>query len=102
MSVSEEVVLKSGENTSAVRVPPELGGGYLAWAEVNHQLHCVNLLRKALHPYWDYYVNITADFQREPEQVQVHLGKPQTNTLTLHEAKESRPLRRDAEAGAHV
>ena len=60
MSVSEDVVLRSGETKDAVRLPPEMGGGYLAWAEVNHQLHCLNLIRKAI--YWDYYVNITREF----------------------------------------
>lgn len=73
MSVSEEVVLKSGETTSAVRLPFEMGGGYLAWAEVNHQLHCLNLMRKAI--YWDYYVNITREFQRDSFEVYGHLGK---------------------------
>jgi len=72
MSVPEQVVLNSGENSSAVRLSSEMGGGYLAWAEVNHQLHCLNLVRKGLH--WDYYVNKTMDFQREPVQVQAHLG----------------------------
>lgn len=51
MSVPLEVVEASGETTDAVRLPDELGGGYLAWAEVNHQLHCLNLMRKAI--YWD-------------------------------------------------
>jgi hypothetical protein len=73
MSVSEEVVIKSGEDTNAVRLPGELGGGYLAWAEVNHQLHCLNFLRKAV--YWDYYVNITRDFQQERSEVNAHIGK---------------------------
>ncbi|RAL07365.1 oxidase ustYa family protein, partial [Aspergillus homomorphus CBS 101889] len=71
MSVSLEVVEKSGENTDAVRLPDELGGGYLAWAEVNHQLHCLNLLRKAI--YWDYYYDITRELQREPPEVYAHL-----------------------------
>jgi hypothetical protein len=72
MSVSKEAVIKSGENPDAVRLPPELGGGYLAWAEVNHQLHCLNLLRKAV--YWHHYVNITRDFQQEITEVHAHLG----------------------------
>lgn len=73
MSVSEQDVLASGETLDAVRLPPELGGGYLAWAEVNHQLHCLNLMRKAI--YWDYYSPIEREFQREPEEVYAHLGK---------------------------
>lgn len=73
MSVPEEVVLKSGETTDAVRLPSEMGGGYLAWAEVNHQLHCLNLMRKAI--YWDYYVNTTRELQREPVDVYAHLGE---------------------------
>jgi hypothetical protein len=73
MSVPEEVVLRSGETTDAVRLPEELGGGFLAWAEVNHQLHCLNLIRKAI--YWDYYVDKEHDFQRERDQVLGHLGQ---------------------------
>jgi hypothetical protein len=72
MSVSEEVVLRSGETTDAVRLPKEFGGGYLAWAEVNHQLHCLNLMRKAI--YWDYYVEKEHEFQRERSEVFWHLG----------------------------
>jgi hypothetical protein len=49
MSVTEEVVLRSGETTDAVRLPEQLGAGFLAWAEVNHQLHCLNLIRKAIY-----------------------------------------------------
>ena len=73
MSVPFEVVKESGETADAVRLPEDLGGGYLAWAEVNHQLHCLNLMRKAI--YWDYYYNTTAELQREPFQFFGHVGK---------------------------
>lgn len=72
MSVPLDVVEQSGEYSDAVRLPEELGGGYLAWAEVNHQLHCLNLLRKAI--YWDYYHNTTRELQREPFELYGHLG----------------------------
>jgi hypothetical protein len=72
MSVPLEVVEASGETADAVKLPKELGGGYLAWAEVNHQLHCLNLMRKAI--YWDYYYPITPDLQREPFEAYTHIG----------------------------
>ncbi|KAF1963442.1 hypothetical protein CC80DRAFT_373892, partial [Byssothecium circinans] len=71
MSVSAQDVILSGETLDAVRLPPYFSGGYLAWAEVKHQLHCLNMVRKAV--YWDHYVNITQEFQREHLQTFTHI-----------------------------
>ncbi|KAF7585873.1 hypothetical protein BBP40_009948 [Aspergillus hancockii] len=38
----------------AAEYTPEMGGGYIAGIEVFHQLHCVNMLRKATN--MDYYL----------------------------------------------
>ncbi|KAL1610711.1 hypothetical protein SLS60_002381 [Paraconiothyrium brasiliense] len=39
--------------SDGVRVPDEYGGGYMAYPEVTHMLHCVSFLRKSTWP--DYY-----------------------------------------------
>ncbi|KAH8167585.1 hypothetical protein CIB48_g665 [Xylaria polymorpha] len=35
------------------RFTEEYGGGYMGFLEVNHQMHCLNVIRQAYH--WDYY-----------------------------------------------
>jgi len=72
MSISEEELIKSGFNTDSVRLPEQLGGGYMASVEINHQLHCLNFLRKALHR--DYYEFKTLEFTDHPHMVQIHLN----------------------------
>ncbi|KAG2148190.1 uncharacterized protein EDB93DRAFT_1250257 [Suillus bovinus] len=44
-----EQLLRTGEKPSPamVRYPDEYGGGYMATVEVIHQLHCLDILRKA-------------------------------------------------------
>ncbi|OJJ50082.1 hypothetical protein ASPZODRAFT_58964 [Penicilliopsis zonata CBS 506.65] len=71
MNVPLSAVEQSGETSEVVRLPPSLGGGYLAWAEVSHQLHCVNMLRKAI--YAEYYRNRTRDLQQDRHLVYKHL-----------------------------
>jgi hypothetical protein len=54
VTVSREDIVKSGKDaTLAVEAPPSWGLGkdaYIAQVEVFHQIHCLNELRKELHP----------------------------------------------------
>lgn len=55
MSLSEEEVAQTGASSvSAVKFPPESGGGYMAYLASHHHLHCLYLLHQSLHP--DYYI----------------------------------------------
>lgn len=49
MSVPLDVVEQFGETADTVRLPEELGGGYSVWAEVNHQLHCLDIMHKLIY-----------------------------------------------------
>ncbi|KAL9597416.1 MAG: hypothetical protein Q9219_005169 [cf. Caloplaca sp. 3 TL-2023] len=76
MRISEDDILKIGKSTDAVKIPAEYGGGYLASLEVNHQLHCVNFLRKSL--YRDYYSppspHASIEFIDHPLMIKTHQG----------------------------
>ncbi|TGO64394.1 hypothetical protein BCON_0007g00440 [Botryotinia convoluta] len=52
---------------------PEHGGGYFMVPEFTHQLHCVNLLRKASYFKYDYYKIHDPDFGDKEETFKVHL-----------------------------
>lgn len=71
--MSLEEILKAGEvdTPSKVKYPPEFGGGFMVSMEAPHQLHCLNLLRKASWP--KYYGPIDPSFQDTPEVVRMHL-----------------------------
>lgn len=47
------MILAGASTQSAVQLPPESGGGYMAYLASHHHLHCLNLLHQSLHP--DYY-----------------------------------------------
>lgn len=70
-STLEEVLL-SGGTADDVRLPEELGGGYMTVFEVIHQLHCLNLIRKAT--YYDYYKDKAVEFTDVPNTVRLHIG----------------------------
>lgn len=54
MSLSEEELTQTGASpVSAVKFPPESGGGYMSYLASHHHLHCLYLLHQSLHP--DYY-----------------------------------------------
>lgn len=54
MGLTEEELTRAGASpTSAVQLPPESGGGYLAYLGSHHHLHCLYLLHQSLHA--DYY-----------------------------------------------
>jgi hypothetical protein len=72
MSLTEEEVLKSGQSLDSVRFPPEIGSGqYIGSVEVNHQLHCLNFLRKAT--YQDYYASKAIEWTDDPVTFRHHL-----------------------------
>ncbi|KAG2365815.1 hypothetical protein BDR07DRAFT_1328799 [Suillus spraguei] len=55
---------------SKVRLPDKVGGGYMASIEISHQMHCMNLLRKAT---WsEYYEPTDIAFQSTPEILRLH------------------------------
>ncbi|KAG1856582.1 hypothetical protein C8R48DRAFT_299137 [Suillus tomentosus] len=76
--MTREEMLKAGttltELRSKVRYPDEVGGGYMASMEAIHQLHCVNLLRKAS---WFEHYSASTDrsFQFPPDVIHVHIGE---------------------------
>ncbi|KAG1787748.1 uncharacterized protein HD556DRAFT_1277141 [Suillus plorans] len=49
LRMTHEQLLRTGEkpSPSMARYPDEYGGGYVATVEVIHQLHCLDMLRKA-------------------------------------------------------
>ncbi|KAG1852833.1 hypothetical protein DFJ58DRAFT_399084 [Suillus subalutaceus] len=71
--MTREEMLKAGTTDllSKVRYPDKIGGGYMASLESAHQLHCVNLLRKA--SWLEYYEPTDISFQNTPEIVRLHL-----------------------------
>ncbi|KAG1740981.1 hypothetical protein EDB19DRAFT_1707156 [Suillus lakei] len=67
-----EQLLRTGEkpSPSMVRYPDEHGGGYMATIEVIHQLHCVDMLRKA--SWGDHFYHHGTKHQ-SPEEFRTHL-----------------------------
>ncbi|KAH7919151.1 hypothetical protein BV22DRAFT_876521 [Leucogyrophana mollusca] len=66
-------MLRAGEvnSPSKVKYPEKYGGGFMATLESTHQLHCLNLLRKA--SWLEYYESIEPSFQNTPEVIRMHL-----------------------------
>lgn len=68
----EEMLKANATNMrSKVRFPDKIGGGYMVSIEASHQMHCVNLLRKA--SWAEYYGPIDTSFQASPEILRMHL-----------------------------
>ncbi|KAE8441798.1 hypothetical protein EG329_004311 [Mollisiaceae sp. DMI_Dod_QoI] len=75
MIVSEDVGVRSGIPPGNAKLPLKNGGGFIAMVQVFHQLHCLNLLRKAAWFNYDYYSNIGEhEFANSPEVLQMHVG----------------------------
>ena len=68
-----EEVLRSGGTADDVRLPKELGGGYMTNFEVIHQIHCLNLIRKAT--YYDYYKDKAIEFTCAPHTSRLHVSE---------------------------
>ncbi|KAG0697876.1 hypothetical protein DFH29DRAFT_944379, partial [Suillus ampliporus] len=68
-----EEMHKAGETDlrSKVKYPDKIGGGFMVSMESLHQLHCLNLLRKA--SWLEYYGPTDPSFQDTPEVVRLHL-----------------------------
>ncbi|KAF3385022.1 hypothetical protein F1880_001844 [Penicillium rolfsii] len=69
-SISHEELARIGGSVDDVRLPDELGGGYMASDMYTHELHCLNFLRKATYP--EYY-NKSHGFTDLPHVVRLHL-----------------------------
>ena len=53
MGLTEEELRLVGAPTTSIRLPPESGGGYMAYLASHHHLHCLYMLHQSLHQ--DYY-----------------------------------------------
>ncbi|KAI1126438.1 hypothetical protein F5Y10DRAFT_293829 [Nemania abortiva] len=75
MTVAKERALKTPIPPGSVRVQDEYGGGYMGMLEVFHQLHCLNLLRKALVYNYDHYLEQGEEefYDGEPI-IKLHVG----------------------------
>ncbi|KAG2365816.1 hypothetical protein BDR07DRAFT_1607227 [Suillus spraguei] len=71
-----EQLLRTGEKPSPAmaRYPDEYGGGYIATLEVFHQLHCLDMLRRAS---WGdrYYHHANMNMYESPEEFRTHLDQ---------------------------
>ncbi|KUJ22169.1 uncharacterized protein LY89DRAFT_768471 [Mollisia scopiformis] len=56
ISISYSELLKIGASNNSVLLPAARGGGYMAWLEVYHQLHCLHTLWQNT---WPTYYNAT-------------------------------------------
>ncbi|KAJ9363087.1 hypothetical protein DTO280E4_2836 [Paecilomyces variotii] len=74
-SLPEHEALKAGLEKGDVRIPPGYKGSgeYMASVEVNHQLHCVNFLRKAAWFNYPYYRNQGSEFSDSGAELENHL-----------------------------
>ncbi|KAH8880797.1 hypothetical protein GQ53DRAFT_669188, partial [Thozetella sp. PMI_491] len=69
--VTKEDVVRLGKlSNSTVQIPEEYGGGYMASVEATHQMHCLNMLRKA--SYREYYKDKEPNFFNHAKH-QLHL-----------------------------
>ncbi|THC96955.1 hypothetical protein EYZ11_003563 [Aspergillus tanneri] len=68
--ISRAQLLKINASEYAAEYTQEMGGGYIAGIEVFHQLHCVNMLRKAT--YMDYYLP-RMDEWKDQQTLRYHL-----------------------------
>ncbi|KAI1381454.1 hypothetical protein F4677DRAFT_440669 [Hypoxylon crocopeplum] len=66
MGLSDEELRRSGASPDSVRLPPESGGGYLAYLASHHYLHCLYILHQSLHP--EYYETRSALWNSSAER----------------------------------
>lgn len=73
MTFPYEDGIRAGIPSGSVRTPEEYGRNFIGGMEVFHQLHCLNLVRKALHYKLDYYSNLRqAEFFDSSEMLKMH------------------------------
>jgi hypothetical protein len=73
ISASELAAIDKPDTVLKVSDPKTGVEGYRIGLEVFHQLHCLNLLRKATQ--LEYYKPIGGDFADPPEKLRGHLGE---------------------------
>ncbi|KAH7904333.1 hypothetical protein BJ138DRAFT_1166726 [Hygrophoropsis aurantiaca] len=71
MTVEELIRAGETDSPSRVKYPKKYGGGVMVSLEATHQMHCLNMLRKA--SWMEYYRPIEPSFQDTPEVVRMHL-----------------------------
>lgn len=57
LRLSKEDLYRSGNSPHAIKWPEDMGGGYMGSLEIVYHVHCLNLLRQSLFPYYQYYKN---------------------------------------------
>ncbi|OAG37494.1 hypothetical protein AYO21_08348 [Fonsecaea monophora] len=74
--LSVDEAKRSGLELDRVMVGEDYGGpGYVAFVEVTHQIHCLNLLRRGLWFNYEYYMsNNIAEFADGESIVKLHIG----------------------------
>ncbi|KAH8653084.1 hypothetical protein BGZ60DRAFT_533279 [Tricladium varicosporioides] len=68
--LSKDELIRLNVSEYAAEYTEEMGGGYIAGLEVFHELHCVNMLRKAT--YMDYYLPKMTEW-RDRDTLRFHL-----------------------------
>ncbi|KAF7860756.1 hypothetical protein EAF04_008274 [Stromatinia cepivora] len=69
--ISKEQLERINASEYAAEYTEEMGGGYIAGVEVFHQIHCLNMIRKAT--YLDYYLPRNAEWERDPDTMRYHI-----------------------------
>lgn len=71
--ISSEILhkLKKSDSPSLVKFPDEDGRGYHTTLELTHEIHCLNMLRKAT--YYEYYEATDPAIQEGPVYYRLHL-----------------------------
>lgn len=70
--LTQSQLIRVNASEYAAKYTKEMGGGYIAGIEVFHQLHCVNMLRKAT--YMDHYLPRTSEWE-DQQTLRYHLGE---------------------------
>ncbi|KUL86572.1 hypothetical protein ZTR_04224 [Talaromyces verruculosus] len=68
---ADEIERLGVDAATAVRLPPENGGGFFVNLEFQHQLHCVNYLR--MMTYMSYYEKTSIEFTDSKRTQRMHL-----------------------------
>jgi len=60
---------------NGIQIPEEYGGGYLAYPEVSHMLHCVNFMRKSTWPgYYNKETEASVEWIDTERTIRLHKG----------------------------
>ena len=88
ISIDEETLHKVNASVEySVKLPDEIGGGYMASVEVLHQLHCLNMLRQATYEtYYSSPAHMAEPWTDSPQVLRYHLGAWSTENSSAHAA----------------